>query len=420
MNAPKMLPLAGLRIADFCWIGAGSYTTKIFGDMGADVIKIESSTRLDSLRMAGPYKDGVPGVNRSGYFADRNTSKRGVTIDMKHPLALGVIRRLISQSDIVTNNFAPGVMEKFGLGPEDAKHIKPDIIYLAMSMQGSLGPQRNFRGTGSSIAALTGIQQLSGMPGRVPAGTGTNYPDHLPNPCHAAFALLAALRHRRRTGKGQFIDFAQTEPMLALMGPTFLDLTVNGNLQQRRGNEHPWAVPHGVYPCAGKDRWIAITVMDDRQWASLAELITESSSPAGTLQGDPAWALDERWRTMPKRFQDRALIDDRIGGFTAACDAQELMLKLQARGIPAGAVQDARDVTRHDPQLAHRNHWVRLPHAEMGKPLYNALPFRFSGMAVLPTRSAPLLGEHTREVLRDVLAYSESEIDTLEAAQVLR
>ncbi|MES3004148.1 MAG: CoA transferase [Pseudomonadota bacterium] len=405
----QKLPLAGLRVADFCWIGAGSYTTKIFGDMGADVIKIETSTRLDSLRLAGPYKDGKPGVNRSGYFADRNTSKRGITIDMKHPKALGVIRKLIERSDIVANNFAAGVMDKFGLGYEDCAKIKPDIIYLAMSMQGSKGPQRDFRGTGSSIAALTGIQYLSGLPGRIPAGTGTNYPDHLPNPCHAAFALLAALRHRRRTGKGQFIDFAQTEPMLSLMGPTFLDLTVNGNLQDKRGSDHRWAAPHGVYPAAGKDRWIAITVMDDAQWSALVDAM-----------GRPAWALEPRWQTMPERYRDREELNRLLGAWTANQDAQELMLKLQAKGLPAGAVQDAHDVTRVDPQLAHRGHWVRLPHAEMGESLYNNLPFRFTRTPVQPTRPAPLLGEHTREILRDMLKLGDAEIDALESEQVLK
>lgn len=409
MNPAPHLPLAGLRIADFCWIGAGSYTTKIFGDLGADVIKIETSTRLDSLRLAGPYKDGKPGVNRSGYFADRNTSKRGITIDMKHPRALGVIRKLIAQSDIVANNFAAGVMEKFGLGPEDCMRIKPDIIYLAMSMQGAQGPQRDFRGTGSSIAALTGIQELSGLPGRVPAGTGTNYPDHLPNPCHAAFALLAALRHRRRTGEGQFIDFAQTEPMLSLMGPTFLDLTVNGRLQARRGNDHPWAAPHGVYPCAGKDRWIAITVMDDAQWQALSRVMDQ-----------PAWALEERWRTMPQRYRERRELDRLIAEWTQGKDARELMLALQSEGVPAGAVQDAREVTRVDPQLAHREHWVRLQHAEMGESLYNNLPFRYSRTPVRPTRPAPLLGEHTGEILRDVLSLTPAEIDELQADQVLK
>lgn len=403
------LPLEGLLVADFCWIGAGSYTTKILGDMGANIIKIESSTRLDSLRLAGPYKDGKPGVNRSGYFADRNTSKRGITIDMKHASALGVIRRLIERSDIVANNFAAGVMEKFGLGYADVARMRPDVIYLAMSMQGSEGPQRDFRGTGSSIAALTGIQEMSGLPGRVPAGTGTNYPDHLPNPCHASFALLAALRHRRRTGQGQYIDFAQTEPMLSLMGPTFLDLTVNGRLQGRRGNDHPWAAPHGVYPCLGKDRWIAITVMGDAQWSALLKAM-----------GCPGWAMEERWQTLPGRHRDREELNGRVAAFTAQRDARELMMDLQSRGIPAGAVQDAHDVTRVDPQLAHRGHWVRLPHAEMGNSIYNNLPFRFSRTPVRPTRPAPLLGEHTREVLGGMLGFPEAEIDALEAEGVLK
>lgn len=409
MSEEKKLPLAGLRVADFCWIGAGSYTTKVFGDLGADVIKIETSTRLDSLRLAGPYKDGKPGVNRSGYFADRNTSKRGITIDMKHPKALAVIRRLIAKSDIVANNFAAGVMDKFGLGYEDCRKIRADIIFIGMSMQGSQGPQRDFRGTGSSIAALTGIQDLSGLPDRIPAGTGTNYPDHLPNPCHAAFALLAALRHRRRTGQGQFIDFAQTEPMLSLMGPTFLDLTVNGRLQQRRGNDHPWAAPHGVYPAAGDDRWIAISVMDDAQWAALVDAMDR-----------PAWALEARWQTMPQRWRGRAELDASLSAWTAQHDKQALMLRLQGVGVPAGAVQDAHDVTRVDPQLQHRGHWVRLPHAEMGESIYNNLPFRFSRTPVRPQRAAPMLGEHTREILHGMLDLSNAEIDALEAEQVLR
>lgn len=403
------LPLAGLRVADFCWIGAGSYTTKILGDLGADIIKIETSTRLDSLRMAGPYKDGKPGVNRSGYFADRNSSKRSITIDMKHPLAHGLAERLIAQSDIVTNNFAAGVMEKFGLGPADCARIRPDIIYLAMSMQGSQGPQHDFRGTGSSIAALTGIQELSGLPDRVPAGTGTNYPDHLPNPCHAAFAVLAALRHRRRTGQGQYIDFAQTEPMLALMGPTFLDLSVNGRLAQRHGNAHPWAAPHGVYPCAGADRWIALAVMDDAQWAGLVR----------AMDG-PSWAHESRWNTTLDRHSGRAELDRHIAAWTTGQDAQRLMIRLQDHGVPAGAVQDARDVIHTDPQLAHRGHWVRLPHAEMGESLYNSLPFRLFRTRVQPRRPAPLLGEHTLGILHDLLALSDAEIDALQGEGVLR
>jgi benzylsuccinate CoA-transferase BbsF subunit len=403
------LPLRGTRITDFSWLGAGSYATKILADMGADVIKIESSTRLDSLRMGAPYKDGKPGVNRSGYFADRNTSKRSVTIDMKHSRALGLIRRLIKQSDIVANNFTPGVMEKFGLGYPQVSAMKPDIIYLAMSMQGAEGPERDYLGYGSSIVSLTGLQHLTGMPGREPAGTGTNYPDHIPNPCHAAFALLAALRYRRRTGRGQYIDIAQLEPTIALLGPTLLDLTVNGRNHECNGNQHDWAAPHGVYPCAGEDRWIAIAAMDDVQWAALIEVL-----------GSPAWAAEARWNGAVARRRDCGELDQLLARETVRWGAEELMVALQARGVAAGVVQNTEDVIKHDPQLAHRGHWIRLNHAEMGEALYNAPPFRFSRTPVELRAPAPLLGEHTREVCVGLLGISEAEVDELIAEGVLK
>jgi benzylsuccinate CoA-transferase BbsF subunit len=188
------LPLQGIRITDFSWLGAGSYATKMLADMGADVIKIESSTRLDSLRMGAPYKDGKPGVNRSGYFADRNTSKRSVTLDMKHPRALGLIRKLIEQSDIVANNFTPGVMEKFGLGYPQVSAMKPDIIYLAMSMQGAEGPERDYLGYGSSIVSLTGLQHLTGIPAQLPRSHSQSLPRSV---CTAGRAALPA-PHRTR------------------------------------------------------------------------------------------------------------------------------------------------------------------------------------------------------------------------------
>jgi benzylsuccinate CoA-transferase BbsF subunit len=403
------LPLQGMRITDFSWLGAGSYATKILADMGADVIKIESSTRLDSLRMGAPYRDGKPGVNRSGYFADRNTSKRSVTIDMKHPRALGLIRKLIEQSDVVANNFTPGVMEKFGLGYPQVSAMKPDIIYLAMSMQGAEGPERDYLGYGSSIVSLTGLQHLTGMPGREPAGTGTNYPDHIPNPCHAAFALLAALRYRRRTGRGQYIDLAQLEPTIALLGPTLLDLTVNGRNRECNGNQHDWAAPHGVYPCVGEDRWIAIAVMDDIEWAALVEVL-----------GAPAWAAEARWNGVVARRRDCEELDQLLGRETVKWGAEKLMAALQARGVAAGVVQNTEDVIKHDPQLAHRGHWIRLNHAEMGEALYNAPPFRFSRTPVELRSPAPLLGEHTREVCVGLLGMNEAEVDELIAEGVLK
>ncbi|MDB5921821.1 MAG: CoA-transferase, partial [Betaproteobacteria bacterium] len=378
------LPLEGVRVTDFSWIGAGSYATKILGDLGANVIKIESTKALDQLRTGGPFKDKKKGVNRSGYFADRNTSKRSITINMKHPRALDLVKKLIAKTDIVANNFTPGVMERFGLGYAEVQALKPDIIYLSMSMNGQKGPETNYLGYGASIAALTGLTYLTGVPGRAPVGTGTNYPDHIPNPSHAAFAVLAALRYRRRTGKGQQIDLAQVEPMTALLGPTLLDYTVNGHNQACSGNQHPWAAPHGVYPCAGEDRWIAIAVMDDAQWTMLVEVL-----------GSPSWAHEARWDNVAARRSACDELDTFIGAETAKWEAEKLMTALQTRGVSAGVVQNAEDVITRDPQLAHRGHWIKLKHAEMGETIYNGPPFRFSRTVAGLRSAAPLLGEHT-------------------------
>lgn len=401
------LPLEGIRITDFSWIGAGSYATKVMADLGADVIKIESVKALDQLRTGGPYKDKQPGVNRSGYFADRNTSKRSITINMKHPRAIEIARRLIAKSDVVANNFTPGVMDRFGLGYAAVCALKPDIIYLSMSMHGQEGPESGYLGYGGSIAALTGLTGLTGLPGRAPAGTGTNYPDHIPNPSHAAFALLAAIRHRRRTGKGQKIDLAQVEPMIALLGPTILDYTVNGHNEACTANQHAWAAPHGVYRCAGDDRWIAIAVTSDREWAALVEVL-----------GSPAWARESRWASLATRREACEALDRLIEGETAARDAEALMAALQARGVSTGVVQNAQDVMTRDPQLAHRGHWVKLSHAEMGETIYNAPPFRFSRTRAELRRAAPLLGEHTREICVE-LGMTHAEIDELIAQEGL-
>jgi len=401
-------PLAGIRVTDFTWIGAGSYATKILADYGADVIKVESTRRLDALRMSAPYKDGQKGVNRSGYFADRNTSKRSITINMKHSQAAALVRKLIEKSDIVANNFTPDVMSRFKLSYDDVCQFKPDIIYLAMSMQGSSGPESRYLGYGASMAALTGFQHLIGLPGREPIGTGTNYPDHIPNPCHATFAVLAALRHRRRTGQGQYIDIAQTEPTLALLGPTLLDLTVNGHERQAVGNEHESAAPYGTYPCRGVDRWIAICVMNDAQWSSLVKVLSE-----------PNWAQSQEWSQREFRYIHREELNQALAVETARWKAEDLMFVLQQQGVPAGVVQNAEDVVMRDSQLAHRKHWLSLDHAEMGTTIYNANPFRASRLPRGASRPAPLLGEHTDEICRDLLGMTREQVAALRGEGVL-
>jgi benzylsuccinate CoA-transferase BbsF subunit len=403
------LPLAGIRIADFSWVGAGPITTKFFSDFGADVIRIESGTRMDPVRVTPPFKDGKPGPDRSGYYADRNTNKRSITLNLKNSRGVELARSIISRSDVVVNNFSPGTMDRFGLGYRDVQSFKADIIYLSMSMQGESGPHHQFIGFGLTIGALAGLQYLSGPPDRPPVGSSTNYSDHVPNPCHGAFAVLAALRHRRRTGEGQFIDLAQTEPTMAVLGPALMEYTVNGRVQERQGNDHPRVAPHGVYPCRGEDRWIAIVAMDDLQWASLADAL-----------GHSEWLHDERWATSAGRCADRGGVDMALAAETSRRDADETLQLLQRSGVPAGVLRDARDLVERDPQLAHRGHWIRLDHPQMGTTVYNAPPYRFTRLCATPTRHAPLLGEHTNEVLSGLLGLSADEIASLARQGVLK
>jgi benzylsuccinate CoA-transferase BbsF subunit len=331
-----------------------------------------------------------------------------MTVDMKSPGGQAVVRRLIADSDVVANNFTPGTMEKFGLGYDAVRDIREDIVYLAMSMHGPAGPEARYLGYGLTMGAVTGLQYLCGLPDEEPAGTGTNYPDHVPNPCHAAFAVLAALRHRRRTGQGQCIDVAQIEPTIALLGPAVLDFTANGRVVERAGNQHVAAAPHGVYPCLGEDRWIAISAQDHAAWMALLAVL-----------GTPGLATDPRFVDAVARWRHRTELDQALAAITATLDARDLMTRLQAAGVPAGAVQDAADVLLHDPQLRHREHWVYLEHGEMGRTVYNALPFRLSRTPGYPHRPAPLLGEHTDQVLAESLGMEADAIAALRAEGAL-
>ncbi len=401
-------PLAGVRITDFTWIGAGSYTTKLLADMGADVVKIETAVRPDTLRMMPPFKDGKAGLNRSGYFADRNSSKRSIALNMKHPKAQAIARRMIARSEAVTNNFTPGVMAGFGLGWEDVRAFKPGIVYLAMSLLGDSGPERDYLGYGLMINAMSGILGLSGNPGQLPAGTGTNYPDHIPNPTHAAVALMAALRHLRRTGEGQCVDMSQLEPAVCLMGPTVLDWSANGHSAHRRGNQHPVHAPHGVYPVRGEDRWISIAAMGDTQWSALARVL-----------GQPAWLDRPEWLQAAGRRAQASELDARVAEATARHDGRELMEALQAEGVAAGLVLDCADVIT-DRQLVHQRQWATLDHPEMGPSLYSTVPLSFSATPARPYRPAPLLGQHTAEVCKEWLGLDDGEIQALAAEDVLK
>jgi benzylsuccinate CoA-transferase BbsF subunit len=393
--------LPPLRVLDFCWVGAGAFVTRILADLGADVIKIESRAHPDSLRLSGPHKAGAKPLESSGYFASRNTGKKSFALNMAHPQGQRIAFELARHCSIVTNNFRPGVMQKWGLGYEQITAINPSVIYLSMPMQGSKGPNSGYIGFGSTIAALCGLVSRAGLPGRPPLGTGTHYPDHIPNPGHSLVALLAAIFHRARTGEGQYIELAQIESTVNMMGPALLDWSATGAVPVATGNRRAGSVPRGVFPCAGMDRWCAIEVADDDRWLGL-----------GAALGSPAWMRDTRFATTAGRTEHEDEIERELGRLTAAFDAADLMRRLQQHGVAASVVETNADVTT-DPQLLARGYWQNVAHAEMGNVLANVPPFiTDSGERRCPG-PPPLLGEHTIEVATSILGYDQAECKRL-------
>src|SRR5579859_7314136 len=304
---PRRGPLAGIRVADFCWMGVGSVATRLLGDFGAEVIKIENRVRIDTPRRLPLYKDEPArnfgeevldaDPNRGGLFNNYCRNKLGVTIDMREPAGRQLAERLIAKSSVVSENFAPGVMERWGLTYERLKELSPNVIYARMSGFGHTGPHAEYRSYGPVVQAVSGISHISGLPGEEPSGWGLSYMDNEAAFFNAA-ALLMAIYSRNTTGKGAEIDVSAVEVGINLLGPVLLDVAVNGRSTRGpdfpSGNrlEYPCAAPHGVYPCAGCDLWIAIAVFDDREWQTLVGVM-----------GAPDWASDPRFASQQARFE---------------------------------------------------------------------------------------------------------------------
>lgn len=416
-------PLAGLRITDFCWMGVGAIATRLLADFGADVIRIEDRNRLDMPRRLPLYKDGDvrsygeedvnPDPNKGGMFNNYNRNKLGITLNMRSPRGRELAERLIAVSDGLTENFAPGVMERWGLTEEHVREIRPDIVYARMSGFGHSGPFAEYRSYGPVVQAVCGLSHISGLPGREPSGWGLSYMDN-----QAAYynssALLAAFLGRRRTGRGTDVDVSAVEAGVELIGPTLLDVTVN-HRSTRRGDyplgnrlDHPTAAPHGVYPTVGEDRWVAIAVFSDDEWQALVRVL-----------GTPSWCLDQRFVTMAGRVANQDELDRHLSEWTRGRDRHEIMHTLQQAGVTAGAVQDARDVNEHDPQMAHRDIFFELDHPVIGEARFEGVPFTATNFGADHWRSAPLLGEDNHYVLSEVLGLDHDEIADLEASGVL-
>ena len=395
--ARHRLPLEGVKVADFSWIGVGPITAKALADHGATVVHIETDRPADRLRLVGPFKDGVAGINRCQFFGSFNTSKLSLHLDLKHPVGRRTAERLLAWCDVALDSFTAGTMAGLGLGYDVAQALNPGIIMATTCLMGQTGPAAQLAGYGYHAAAVSGFYEITGWDDRPPAGPFNAYTDTIA-PRFLATTLLAALDHRRRTGEGQFIDQAQMESSLHFLGPELLDAQVSGTSARRAGNHDPFRAPHDAYPCAGVDQWCAVAVETDEQWRALRRVL-----------GEPAWAADAALDTVAGRLDQTELVDRELGAFTARHEPHALMALLQEAGVPAGAVQRSSD-HQLDPQLAHRSFFRRLEHPEMGEVPYEGHQYRILGYDNGPLLPAPCLGEHTYQVLADVLGLDDDEI----------
>ena len=423
----RIRPLAGVRVLDFTWAWAGPHCTRLLADMGAEVLRIESRERLDHHRHNGPWPDNIPGgPNRGGNFNQLNRNKQSVTVNLKHPGGVELALRLAEVCDVAVSNFAPGVMDRLGLGYEVMRARNPGLIWAAVSGFGLTGPQAGHVTFGPPMTFYSGLASITGYgPGDEPRMLGSTYCDSVAGG-HAAIAILAALHHRRRTGIGQLIDVSMLEATLCFLPEMVLDCTVAGEIRRPQGNADDVYAPQGCYPCKagipsdppagpdsappasggpGEDEWIALTVKDESQWQSLICLL---GRPDLACLTDP----------VTRREHSRA-IDDAVTAWTRQRGMYAAFRKLQEVGVPAAPCYNAKGMVE-DPHLRARGFWVTDPHPETGPRTLAGMAWKLSETPGGLDASAPLLSEHTRPALRRLLGLREPELDELEAAGVLR
>ena len=395
----------GLRVADFSWVGVGPIIAKALADQGATVVRVESATRPDILRLLPPFAGTEPGLNRSQFQANFNSSKLGLALDLASEEGRRVARRLTDWADVVVESFTPGNMKRFGLDYEALASERPELIMLSSCLRGQTGPEARYTGFGSQGACLTGFQAITGWPGRPPIGPAGAYTD-LINPRYGVAALTAAIMHRERTGVGQHLDLSQTEAAIRFLEPLVLDYTVNGRVAAAAGHDSLTAAPHGVYPANGHERWVAIAVETKDQWRALVAVL----------------GLDEfsgeRFDSIETRREHADAIDAAISNWCEPQDAFEIEAKLAAAGVPASVSLWPMDLYE-DPQLAHRGFFVTLEHTEMGPTPYDGPATQFSATPTTLWKAGPCVGEDTEYVLSELLGLSGEEISELAAAGAL-
>ena len=410
------LPLEDVRVLDLSRIWAGPYCTKLMADMGAQVIKVESLRVYDSHR--GPvspargiasYPDSDGGDqpwNRNGWFNCLHMSKHGITLELTDALGCDLFEDLVSISDVIIENFRYGSLERLGYTYEDLRRIRPDIIYVSMPGFGNSGPWRDYLAYGIGQEQLSGMAHMTGYEDDGPMKSGINHGDPITG-SHAAGIILAGLRHRRRTGKGMFIDVSQLESTVALLGPYLLGFQMTGQDYERRGNRSDLYAPHNVYPCLEEDSWVSIAVTGDHEWHALCRVMERVD-----LSEDP------RYGTLQGRRECEDDLDDIISSWTCHQKAADLASLLQDAGVPATPVLSAPGLLA-DPHLKDRGTFVQVEHPWAGTHTYPGIAWKMSATPGIVRWPAPGLGQDNKTVYGKLLGLPQEKIQALEDQGVI-
>jgi crotonobetainyl-CoA:carnitine CoA-transferase CaiB-like acyl-CoA transferase len=405
------LPLSGIRILDLGMFWAGPYAGKWLADAGAEVIKVESCSHPDPLRILarGVYPGGEPGEhpwNRSGMINERNRNKLGITLELGKPEGREILRQLVKISDVVIENYSTRVLANWELDYAHLRQLNRQIILASIYSQGGTGPENSYVSFGGTLEQLAGLTYITGYPDELPGIPAVQLPDPLGGAMGAGL-ILAALRLRRLTGEGCHIDLSQRENMVSLLGNVLMDFAMNGRIAERIGNRDKHMAPQGAYRCKGDDAWIALSVADDKQWEGLCRAI-----------GAPQLVSDERFETVLGRFENHDVIDTLITEWTSVRSKTEAMRQLQEWGVPAGAVYDAADLYR-DPQLRARGFWEETEDYEAGRHSYPGRPFKLSKAPLSTRLPTPTLGHDNEYVFRHLLGMSAEEFNRLAESGII-
>lgn len=400
-------PLEGIRVANFGWVWAGPMVGQTLAFLGAEVYKIESQARVDMTRGLPPFGEGERDPNRSLSQQACWAGNGSVTINLKEPRGIELARELVARCDVVVENFGPGVMDRLGLGYDDLVEHRPDLIMLSMSAAGQFGPLRGLRTYGLSLASITGLDSLTGYFDGPPMPMENAFSDPY-NGITSAFAIVVALAHRDRTAQGQYIDYSQQEAVMPMIGPAFMDYVLNDRVGGPLGNRHPLAAaaPHGVFPCAGDDRWITIAVFDDAAWCGLVEAM-----------GNPEWATAPQFATHAARVENIADLHGRISAWTADLDNRELAARLQRHRVAAAPVSSVADLL-DDPHFEERGTFVEVDHRfGFRETIYGSYVKNSGYEASVPP--GPCLGQDNEHVFLDLLGLPEERYRRLVDEQVI-